>query len=48
MYYEKFNRIDSAFYREKQAQGWSRKKNEALINNEHLKLPELSRKKIND
>jgi putative endonuclease len=32
LYYEEFQRIDSAFYREKQVQGWSRKKKEALIN----------------
>ena len=31
VYYEKFSRIDQAFYREKQVQGWSRKKKEALI-----------------
>ncbi len=42
VYYEKFDRIDKAFYREKQVQGWSRKKKEALINREYGKLPELS------
>ena len=26
VYYEEFKRIDEAFYREKQIQGWSRKK----------------------
>lgn len=31
IYYEKFDRIDKAFYREKQVQGWSRAKKEALI-----------------
>ena len=31
VYYEVFDRIDFAFYREKQVQGWSRKKKEALI-----------------
>ena len=31
MYYEIFERIDEAFYREKQVQGWTRKKKEALI-----------------
>jgi len=31
IYYEEFERIDKAFYREKQVQGWSRKKKEALI-----------------
>ena len=33
VYYEDYTRIDQAFYREKQIQGWSRKKKEALINN---------------
>lgn len=32
VYYEEFDRIDEAYYREKQVQGWSRKKKEALIN----------------
>jgi len=32
VYFEEFQRIDKAFYREKQVQGWSRKKKEALIN----------------
>lgn len=31
IYLEEFDRIDKAFYREKQLQGWSRKKKEALI-----------------
>jgi predicted GIY-YIG superfamily endonuclease len=40
VYYEEFTRIDEAFYREKQIQGWSRKKKEALINgNVHLLHP---------
>ena len=43
LYYEEFDRIDEAFYREKQVQGWSRKKKEALINREYGKLPELSK-----
>ncbi len=33
VYYEEYPRIDEAFYREKQVQGWSRKKKEALIAN---------------
>jgi putative endonuclease len=32
VYYEEFQRIDDAFYKEKQIQGWSRQKKEALIN----------------
>ena len=43
LYYEEFQRIDEAFYREKQEQGWSRKKKEALINGKHDKLPLLSK-----
>ncbi|NVK65903.1 MAG: GIY-YIG nuclease family protein [Flavobacteriales bacterium] len=31
VYFEEHPRIDYAFYREKQVQGWSRKKKEALI-----------------
>jgi len=31
LYYEEYSRIDDVFYREKQIQGWSRKKKEALI-----------------
>jgi len=42
LYYEEYQRIDEAFYREKQVQGWSRKKKEALINGEFGKLPELA------
>jgi putative endonuclease len=43
VYFEEFDRIDFAFNREKQVQGWSRKKKEALINGFRSKLPELSR-----
>ena len=32
VYFEEYQRIDEAFYREKQVQGWSRKKKETLIN----------------
>lgn len=42
VYLEEFMRIDLAFNREKQIQGWNRKKKEALINEEYNKLPELS------
>jgi putative endonuclease len=42
VYVEKFNRIDEAFYREKQVQGWSRAKKEALIDNNPVLLPDLS------
>lgn len=42
IYYEEFPRIDEAFYREKQVQGWSRKKKEALMAGAHELLPELA------
>lgn len=42
VYYEEYQRIDLAFYREKQVQGWSRKKKEALINETPELLPELA------
>jgi putative endonuclease len=40
IYFEEFDRVQDAFLREKQIQGWSRKKKEALINNnlEALKI----------
>jgi len=43
VYLEEFDRIDDAFCREKQVQGWSRKKKEALIKMQYDKLPGLSR-----
>jgi putative endonuclease len=42
VYYEIYPRIDEAFNREKQVQGWSRKKKQALINGENVKLPKLA------
>ncbi len=42
VYYEEYQRVEQAFYREKQVQGWSRKKKEALINGDHNLLPELA------
>ncbi len=44
VYYEEYDRIDEAFYREKQIQGWSRKKKEALINGKLNDLPQLAKK----
>ncbi len=44
IYSEEFDRIDAAFYREKQIQSWSRKKKLALIEGRLDKLPELSKK----
>ena len=43
VYYEEYDRIDEAFYREKQVQGWNRKKKRALIDGEYDRLPELSK-----
>jgi len=45
IYYEEFQRIDEAFYREKQIQGWSRKKKEALINGDMEALVKASKSK---
>ena len=42
VYYEEYQRIDEAFYREKQVQGWSRKKKEALINGMSDELKKLA------
>ena len=39
---EEFERVDMAFYKEKQVQGWSRKKKQVLINREFHLLHELS------
>ncbi|MCX8079986.1 MAG: GIY-YIG nuclease family protein [Bacteroidia bacterium] len=44
VYFEEYSRIDYAFYREKQIQGWSRKKKEALIEGRYEDLPKLSKK----
>ncbi|WP_157429236.1 GIY-YIG nuclease family protein [Aequorivita sublithincola] len=44
IYFEEYDRIDLAFYREKQVQRWSRKKKEALISGENYLLPELAKK----
>lgn len=43
VYVEEFERIDDAFYREKQIQGWSRKKKEALIAKDFDLLHELAK-----
>ena len=42
LYYEEYSRVDTAFYREKQVQGWSRKKKEALMMGEQKLLSELA------
>lgn len=45
VYVEEFPRIDEAFCREKQIQGWSRKKKEALINGDFDELQKLAKSK---
>ena len=42
VYFEKFQRIDKAFYREKQVQGWSHDKKAALISGNTNLLHRLS------
>ncbi len=42
IYYEQFDRIDTAFYREKQVQNWSRAKKEALMAGDERLLHELA------
>ena len=42
VYFEEFNRIDKAFYREKQVQNWSQAKKKALISGDVVLLKELS------
>jgi len=42
VYYEVYNRIDEAFNREKQIQGWRYEKKKALVENQEAKLPLLS------
>lgn len=44
VYCEEYDRVDEAFYREKQVQGWRRAKREALINGEPTLLPALAKK----
>ena len=43
VYQEEYERIDEAFSREKQIQGWSRAKKLALIHGEFNLLPALSK-----
>ncbi len=44
LYFEEFNDISKAFDREKQIQGWSRRKKEALINENYSDLFEFNKK----
>ena len=43
IYCEEYERIDDAFFREKQIQGWTRKKKEALINQNTNNLKNFSK-----
>ncbi|HCS20845.1 MAG TPA: hypothetical protein DIW47_09855 [Bacteroidetes bacterium] len=45
VYFERFANIGEAFRREKQVQGWSRNKKEALINGNFNELIRLSKSK---
>jgi putative endonuclease len=45
VYFEEFELVADAFKREKQVQGWGRKKKEALINSRPDLLVELSKRK---
>ena len=45
VFYSEFNDVNQAIAFEKQVKGWSRKKKEAIINNEWEKLPNLSKGK---
>ena len=44
VYYEEFDRIDKAFYREKQVQRWSHAKKKALIEKNYKNLKLLAKK----
>jgi putative endonuclease len=44
VYCEEYERVSDAFYREKQVQGWTRRKREALINGSPELLPALAKK----
>ena len=44
VYCEEYDRVSDAFYREKQVQGWTRRKREALINGTPELLPALAKK----
>ncbi|MEB2333955.1 MAG: GIY-YIG nuclease family protein [Anaerolineaceae bacterium] len=44
VYCEEYDRVSDAFYREKQVQGWTRRKREALINRNPELLPKLAKK----
>jgi putative endonuclease len=43
VYTEEYERIDEAYYRERQIHGWSHAKKEALIEGRNEDLPELAK-----
>ncbi|MCS3529524.1 GIY-YIG nuclease family protein [Chryseobacterium sp. JUb7] len=45
VFHTEFNEIEQAIAFEKQVKGWSRKKKEAIINDQWEKLPDLSKRK---
>src|SRR5687767_6700012 len=47
VYCEEYDRVADAFYREKQLQGWTRRKREALMNGNPELLPVLAKKIFN-
>lgn len=46
LYFEQFDRVEDAYRREKQVQGWGRAKRLALIKGRGEQLPGLSRKRF--
>ncbi|MFE7845554.1 GIY-YIG nuclease family protein [Microbacterium sp. NPDC057407] len=46
LYFERFDRVDDAYRREKQVQGWGRAKRLALIKGQGERLSSLSRKRF--
>ena len=47
VFYQEFKYVDKAVAFEKQVKGWSRKKKEAIINDNWEKLPKLAMKRRN-
>lgn len=45
VYFEQFDRVDDAYRREKQVQGWSRSKRLALVHGKLDRLPDLAKKR---
>lgn len=46
VFYSEFNEVEQAIAFEKQVKGWSRKKKEAIINDNWETLPELSKNRM--